>query len=202
MHTKKYLFLYIVPFLFLFFSQQSFAVTERFPFFSDVSPDHYQFSAITKLLHDDVINGYSDGTFQAEKSVSRAETLKILLEGLDIATAKPYSNPFADVPKNEWFAKYVNTAKQKNIVKGDGQSNLFKPARTVNKAEAVKMLLEMNNEKILKKSTDTAWYDGYFRKAIELGIIKDENNAQYLLTRGDLAGLMYLYNTDKNNIFI
>ncbi len=197
---KKTIFSSIFTFLLFASFNSSFAITERFPFFSDVAPDHYKFSAITELLHNGTINGYSDGTFKPEKSVSRAETLKILMEGSHIYSKKTSVNPFADVPKDEWFAKYVATAKRKNIIKGDGNTGLFYPARTVNKAEAIKMILEINNISVSSPRSNEQWFEPYFEKAIELGIIKDKNNAKYTLNRGDLVGLMYLYSLNKKNI--
>lgn len=164
---------------------------DRFPFFHDVSVDHPHFIPITQLFHDGVINGYPDGTFRADKTVSRAEAIKILLEGSQKKILSPSQPPFPDTPLSEWFTPYVHTAKITGIVQGDGLTQAFIPARTVNKAEAIKMLLQINNAPISSPAQNEQWYDPYFQYAFAQGIIKDLKNPNYALTRGDLVSLLY-----------
>lgn len=187
----KKLYIILLGSLFFFGLSSTQAKSDRFPFFSDTEPTHHHFFSITQLFHDGVINGYSDGTFQADKEVSRAEALKIILEGSKISTPQPRSNPFQDVPKNEWFAKYVHAAKQQGVISGDGNSNLFSPSRGVNKAEAVKMILKVNNISVRNNTDLEEWYEPYFETALSQGIIKNTQSPQYQLTRGDIVSLMY-----------
>lgn len=115
--------------------------------FSDVPSTHKNRNAIDYLQGAGVINGYADGTFKPENTVNRAELLKILIEGKGInPDGSEYKNCFLDV-KEEWFAKYVCYAQEQGWVSGyvDGT---FKPAQTVNKAEAIKMLVNSQGYEI------------------------------------------------------
>ncbi|MCI5147483.1 MAG: hypothetical protein D3923_18610, partial [Candidatus Electrothrix sp. AR3] len=49
--------------------------------------------------------------------------------------------PFADVPADEWYAKYITYAKERNWVQGcDPANNLFCPGDPVNRVEAAKII--------------------------------------------------------------
>jgi micrococcal nuclease len=107
--------------------------------FSDIE-SHANETAIRYLYANGVIDGYPDGTFKPDKTVNRAELLKILIGGKGIIpTVNEYNNCFPDVA-DDWYAPWVCYAKQQNWIEGypDGT---FKPGREVNKVEAIKMLI-------------------------------------------------------------
>ncbi|PIZ75321.1 hypothetical protein COY05_04270 [Candidatus Peregrinibacteria bacterium CG_4_10_14_0_2_um_filter_38_24] len=112
--------------------------------FSDVSESYQNFEAITYLQEKDIINGYSDGTFKPDKLVNRAEFLKIIIEGSGIKTNANAETPFSDTDDTAWYAPYVEKAYSENWVQGytDGT---FKPSQTITKAEALKILGEVQN---------------------------------------------------------
>ena len=62
--------------------------------FIDVPTTHTNYIAITSLEDYGIIEGYSDGTFKPDKSVNRAEFLKIILEGSEIALDQTQNTPF------------------------------------------------------------------------------------------------------------
>ncbi len=200
--------------VFSIFSSPVFAEENRFPYFSDVPTTHQNFFAITGLKQDGVINGYQDGTFKPDQPVSRAEALKILLLGSKISVSQklPAAFSFSDVPQKEWFAPYTKKAKDLNIIKGRGDSGLFVPADTVNKAEALKMMFLVNKisfSEISEKKNIYAdvpsdqWFSPYFLEAQNRKIF-DQTSLQKILpqkklTRGDLAEIMYRFSQNKNN---
>jgi uncharacterized protein YkwD len=104
--------------------------------FSDVRTTDPFSKAISAMKELGIIRGYDDGTFQPERTVNRAEILKMLL---DIKGESPigreFSACFSDV-FNQWFAPYVCVSKRNGWVTGypDGS---FKPDQAVNRAEAV-----------------------------------------------------------------
>ena len=190
-------------------SAQSPADNTRFPYFTDVESSHPNFFAITSLMQKGIINGYSDGSFQADKPVSRAETLKILLLGSqidapEISGISNQSEIFIDIDNSQWYARYVQEAKKREIVKGRGDSGKFFPADTVNKAEALKMLLLVNGQALSDPSEKpyndieiSDWFSGYFSQAQSRKLF-NESQAQNVfpaktLTRGDLVEMMYRY---------
>gem|GEM_PF-3137947 len=147
--------------------------------FSDLAATHKNRTAIMYLKDRGIINGYSDGTFKPDKTVNRAELLKILVEGKGVTPdANQYGNCFKDV-KTEWFAPYVCYAKEQGWVTGYSDGN-FRPAQTVNKVESLKMLLNSQDVATgtvsVKPFSDVGmgeWFAPYVSKAKELGILEE-----------------------------
>jgi hypothetical protein len=97
--------------------------------------------AISVLTNLGAVSGNPDGTFAPDRSVNRAEFLKIALKShptISVSSADA-QNCFPDVRKPDWFSSAVCLAKQKGIV-GGYPDGLFKPGRPVNYVEALKML--------------------------------------------------------------
>ncbi len=68
------------------------------------------------------VKGYPDGTFGPAKSVSKVESLKMLLESYGYDTSQVDQNPYSDVDKAHWFAPYVKLAKEKGLLEETGSS--------------------------------------------------------------------------------
>jgi len=174
--------------------------------FDDVSRTHPQYTAITFMNVAGVINGYDDGTFKPESPINRAEVLKIILKGSGIDSDVEFQADFPDVTADHWFALYVIKAKAMGFVKGNDVDGTFAPARQVNLAEFLKMLLNANALDVtayafddpIQNIPEDAWYASYVNFAVVIGIInKDvEGNvdAGRLLTRGEVVNIMYLLN--------
>lgn len=150
--------------------------------FTDLDSANKNFNAVIYLYKIGVIQGYSDGTFQPTKTVNRAELLKILIEGQGITPDEDvYKDCFPDVT-DDWYAKYVCYAKEEGWVQGY-PDNTFKPADTVNKVEAIKMLLNSQGLEVEEPSeapytdvTTDQWFASFVAKAKELGILEEEGD--------------------------
>lgn len=150
--------------------------------FSDVNNVHPNKKAIEFLWQENVLSGYADGTFRPDKTVNRAELLKILIAGLDIQPdPEIYQNCFPDV-NNEWFASYICYARENQWVKGYADGN-FKPAQTVSKAEAIKMLIntqeievdsDIEND-VFEDVDHFSWYAPYIVVANNRGLLSEVN---------------------------
>ena len=104
--------------------------------FSDVGEWDTTFKAIDYLREEEVVVGYSDGTYGLDSNINRAEFLKIVMEVTDYELEGESCYP--DVT-DEWFAPYVCAADKLGFVDGypDGT---FKPGNDINFAEASKMI--------------------------------------------------------------
>ncbi|MBA4336176.1 hypothetical protein C0416_00185 [bacterium] len=174
--------------------------------FSDVSPSHDNYQAITYLNEKGIIQGYEDGTFKPDKSVNRAEALKIIILPLYESLQAPDANPFPDVTTDLWFAKYVKKAKDIGVVSGDGVTGNFEGSRNVNLVEYLKMLLLSYNINLTSYQNPTEvlfgdvkdlkqWFIPYLYYAATTNIIHaDGSNNIYpadALTRGEVAEITY-----------
>lgn len=128
------------------FTTASFAVTGM-QIFADVSADETYKTGIEFLYSEGIVNGYPDGTYQPQRTLNRAEMIKIIAEGVatledwpsNTFTTYASQNCFDDVAANQWYTKYVCYAKEHNWVVGyDGGKN-FKPDQTVTFVEGLKI---------------------------------------------------------------
>ena len=107
--------------------------------------NHPNENAIAYLKSLKVIKGYQDGTFKPNQEISRAETLKIILEALDYKLTNG-DTKLSDTIEKDWFNQYIFTGIDKGIINGfpDGS---FKPHQNVNHAEFAKILYLANQAK-------------------------------------------------------
>lgn len=161
--------------------------TERY---TDAPFSRAETAGISVLSNLEAVSGNPDGTFRPGRLLNRAEFLKIVLLSAGIGPTPDDLNCFPDVRSAEWFAEYVCEAKQRGIVQGN-PDGYFRPARNVNFAEALKMLVETWGLTLPTyiRAPDH-WYDPYFDAAHSAGIPVDVfGTPDHLLTRGEMARL-------------
>ena len=100
--------------------------------------------AVNMLSALGVIDGYSDGSFKPDGTVTRAEMAKMIFVVWNggKSDAKAYQtmdSAFADT-KDHWARGYINFCASNGIIAGKG-ANQFAPDATVTGQEAAKMLL-------------------------------------------------------------
>jgi len=175
----------------LLLTQTAFATSLTY---KDVEIAHQYSKDINFLSANQIVQGYSDGTFKPNNKLNRAEFLKILVEGLvQFSASNPiddYGNQkcFTDVPANEWYTKYVCYAKTQGIVQGNPDGT-FKPDSKINLAEALKITLKTVGAKF---EEGTPWYKGFTEIAESAHIIPLAfDSMDQKVTRGQMANLMH-----------
>lgn len=159
--------------------------------FSDVSSSHPYIAAIRWGKESGVLSGYPDGTFQPDRTVNRAEFLKIVLaaDDADVASASEPTG-FRDVNEDAWYAPFIRYAKQQGIVQGypDGS---FKPEQAVNFAEALKMAyvaLGISGD----ASASGVWYEPYLSHAKSNQVLFNNNvNVSAGMSRKDVVWIVW-----------
>lgn len=105
--------------------------------FTDVDVSAWYAEAVRQMTGFGLVNGYADGTFLPNASITRAEFVTIL-------SRFPHEEAnsdmlFIDVPETHWAFDAVNTALAQGWVTGD-PSGLFRPNDSITRAEAVTIL--------------------------------------------------------------
>lgn len=126
--------------------------------FTDVQTSHKNFEAINFLQEEGILKGYNDGSFKPGKSVTRAEFLKIIIEGSDLETDQTEEIPFKDVSEKAWYYPYVQKAYHEKFVNGYDDGT-FKPEQTINKVEALKILALVQDWKLPTKLSKNPFKD-------------------------------------------
>lgn len=109
--------------------------------FSDVASDSWAAPFVAEAQRINLVTGYSDGSFQPNKPVTRAEALKIIiLSKYTDADLNIVSNlNFKDVLVTSWPAKYINFAVTNKIVQGFSD-NTFRPNQSITRGESAKII--------------------------------------------------------------
>lgn len=123
--------------------------------FPDVDADHYAYAAIKKLSDMGVINGYSDGTFRPDASVTRAELTKMVYIAGEKDIKGMNNSPFTDLDTTNALSKYVLSAYREGLIKGYTDFT-FRPQSSVTKAEGSKIILKAFNQPSEKSKTKVA----------------------------------------------
>ena len=111
--------------------------------FSDVSSVDWFVDYVFTAYDNEVVEGYSDGTFGPANSINRAEFFKILLEadGAPVKT-RVLEPDFDDVSEDDWFVGYAQYAYDNELLDFDEE---FKGGQNMTRgevAEAIYQLME------------------------------------------------------------
>ena len=153
--------------------------------YSDVEEGTYVSEAVTVLSNLDILNGYEDGTFKPEATITRAEMAKIVCETLGYYSMGSDKTPFDDVEPKHWAAGYINTAASLGIINGYGNGK-FGPEDTVTYEQAVKMVVCALGYEAMAADRG-GWPAGYTSVAANIGLTKGMSSS----VRGDIAVLIY-----------
>lgn len=156
--------------------------------YHDTNRTNYE-KAVDALSDAGIINGYPDGTFRPENSISRAEISKILssviLNGYNEENAEKADDKtvhadirdsalmtgngaaFKDVDRTNWSAPYIGVSSTCGIVTGY-TDNTFRPSKTITYNELTAMAVRAC-EYDMSKVTG-AWPANYVAAAKEIGL--------------------------------
>ena len=122
--------------------------------------------------HNAFLSGYPDGSFQADKNMTRAEVAQMfysLLLDKDVKITKSFS----DVPADAWYAKAVNTLSSLGML-GGYPDGTFRPDAPITRAEfaAIALAFAYDPASASCSYTDvstSAWYYTYVAQATTYG---------------------------------
>ena len=117
--------------------------------FIDVPTDVWYTDAVNEMTGFSLVNGYTDGTFRPNATITRAEFVTILTRfpHNDIGTEKS----FADVPATHWAYSAVQTALAQGWISANDAGSTFRPDDAITRAEVVTIL-----NRVLGRSADAA----------------------------------------------
>ena len=145
--------------------------------YNDIEKDSDYGSAVSVLSSLDILNGYSDGSFKPNATITRAEFAAVVVRALgmgDAAEGFKGATQFNDVPADYWASGYINIASSNGIINGYGDGN-FGPDDLVLYEDAIKMVvaaLGYNPE----AETKGGYPGGYMTIAAREGILNNVKN--------------------------
>jgi hypothetical protein len=144
--------------------------------------------AVATLMALGVVDGYEDGTYKPEKTVTRAEMAKLLVEALGYGElAEGATATFSDA-QGHWAESYVGFAASMDLVLGypDGT---FKPDAVMSMDEAMTMVIRAlgYTDEVLKGT----WPTNYKVKALDLELTDGLSSLSGPGLRGNVAILLF-----------
>jgi hypothetical protein len=111
--------------------------------FSDVPTTDQFYEDVVTLACEGVVNGYEDGRFKGGSAVTRAESAKFIIQGLEkksVSLASPNpSDSFTDVPSTHVFYSVIMRAKANGIIAGYDDGT-YKPDANTSRGAMSKMI--------------------------------------------------------------
>lgn len=173
-----------------------------FAAFSDVSQDNPYYDAVTTLSKLEsagpagegesktILNGYEDGTFKPEATITRAEFTKIAVYTLGLQGIKIEPTEFTDV-SDHWARYNIKAAYDNKVINGMGDGT-FAPDANVTYDQALKMVVCMLGKGDLAEQQG-GYPEGYRSMAAKLKLTAKvqgmTNDAA--ASRGVIAQIMY-----------
>ena len=176
--------------------------------------DQIQYTeAVDVMVATGVINGFPDGTFGPQKTVTRGQMAKmiavIMNGGEDVGDQYKSACPFAD-SKNHWAAGYIAFCASEHII--DGRSaDVFDPDADVTGTEVAKMALtSLGYDSKIQGYTGENWAAAVLKDAKSNGLFKGlkdftpgdpcsrEAAAQILFNMLKAQTVSYPFNTSVN----
>lgn len=175
--------------------------------FSDVSTTHVNADAIEYMESSGMVQGYTDGTFQPSRFVNRAEMAKMIINSIQLLKSHApecdmkgdlNTSYITDIDNNAWYTPFVCETLRNSIFSGYPDLT-FKPSRTINFAEAAKVLANAYLQ-FSPAATDNVWYRPYIvelakHNAVPVNMFSFDQQ----MTRGDVAEIIYRLNKKVEN---
>ena len=166
--------------------------------FTDGSKIAYD-EAVAVISEIGVVDGYTDGAFNPQNTLTRGAAAKIICNlVLGPTTASALSAdaaPFSDVPATHEFAGYIAYCSQQGIINGYADGT-FKPAGTLTGYQFMKMLLgALGYDGEIEGFTGANWTVNVAKLALGVGLDdgNDEFSGNAYVTREEAC--LYAFNT-------
>ena len=172
--------------------------------FQDVQDRHWAGTYIHFLSDQQIVSGYPDNTFRAEKPVTRAEFAVMLAKGKNLITTRANTQAFVDVPTEHWASGAIEGVAKKGWISGY-PGNMFKPNQNITLAEMYTVVSKATTQQTLSQEDISAildrfndarqvptWARGSVAATVEQGIYVKEPHPNslhpnYKATRADVA---------------
>ena len=152
--------------------------------YTDMTSDIWSNSAVSTLNKMGIISGYPDGTFRPDESITRAEFAKVAVNFFEYKV-NGYKGVFPDVPEDEWYSNYVETASNLRLIQGY-KDGTFHPDTAITRAEACalvnRMLSRYPDKSNIKIDGLIVWPDCQSDNWFYEDIMEATNSHEYVLT--------------------
>lgn len=179
---------------------------------------HWAEPAIRALASNGLANGVDDEHFMPEAVMTRAEFTKLIVSVFRLEN-KPYRNAYSDINTGNWYAEYIQTAKDIGLISPSlTVGGRFMPDTPITREDAAVIICNAAKLKNVKGGTKTVGFRDEsdislyaidsVRNASQLGLISGYENGSFRpkenMTRaqGAVMFLNLLNNISRTAIFV
>jgi len=108
--------------------------------FTDVQASDYFYQAVQYLYCHGVVSGYADNTFRPYNLTTRGQLTKIVVLAEGWSLQCPQTGHFSDVPPNNPFYCFVETAYSHSVISGYSD-NTFRPGNNMTRGQLCKVIV-------------------------------------------------------------
>lgn len=166
------------------------------PFFTDVKEGNALYPEIKDLHEQGKINGFKDGTFRPQESVTRGQAAKMIADLLELNTTSPKAPNLKDVKQDKWYYGAIAALVEAKIM-GGFTDGTFRPDQTLTRAEASRLIGEafkLSNEGNTVAFSDVKkekWYYTYVQSLVHNKVTAGKTATTFApdanVTRGELV---------------
>ena len=177
------------------------------PAFSDVPSDHWAFYYIEELVARKAINGYPDGNFYPEETVTREAFAKIMVVAAGLTPMPARTATYADVPVDHWAFSYIETARPYMTAYQNQDRLFFYPANGALREDIAVAVVKLKGYDVRQTDVsilNTMFFDvssiseaarPYVATAVERGLITGYDDrtfrGQGTITRSEAAAILW-----------
>ncbi len=107
--------------------------------FSDIPLNSWYEKYISYAEQQDLIHGYSDGTFRPDQKITRADASIMAAAALDLDLSKAPDAGYKDVPASFYAVSAINALTANGALTGDGDG-VFRPNHNIKRCEAASLI--------------------------------------------------------------
>ncbi|WP_438351372.1 S-layer homology domain-containing protein [Paenibacillus sp. FA6] len=165
--------------------------------YSDIK-EHWAEQSINEFASKGLINGYEDGSFKPNRSISRVEFITIINKLFGFIETEKVT--YRDVGSDQWFASEIGKAKKVGYISGYSDET-FRPNNPISREEAaviIKRILALEDPSVSVLFSDvqneSLWSLGAIQLVSEAGIMTGYSDGTFRplepLTRAESVALL------------
>lgn len=112
--------------------------------FSDMDASHWAYDYVAKAVQANIVDGYPDGTFGPDRTLTRMEMTQMLARSMNMTGKKRGNSPFSDVNDTYWGVGILKQMSADGWISGYSDGT-FRPDEQATRAEFVTLLAKVMN---------------------------------------------------------
>ncbi|SFO91852.1 S-layer homology domain-containing protein [Salibacterium halotolerans] len=109
--------------------------------FSDVGEDYWASGSIQRLSEQDILGGYSDGTFAPGEQINRGQAASMLVRAFDLNMEEQPASTFEDLNGDSYFTPAAEAVKKAGLMGGRENNTLFSADRNLSREQMASILV-------------------------------------------------------------